>query len=350
MIRITLISDGTEREQALKKRLASDFEIGCLRLEDISSAAHTPHMLVDIDLKNAGQVAAIRNWLQNRPRKSRAIFVVNRGSHLDSLRASAAGATSLLARPVEAAMLAWALLGEGKPSRNFLEYFDESEPSVAPGTEALRNIFEAAISGTMPDLGLIHAASGEIAQKIEEEGLVHCLDEVRKHHSQTYQHCLIVTTLAVSFGQYLGFRKTDVHRLASAGLLHDIGKARIPLEILEKPGPLDELEMTVMRTHPELGLEALQDAPGLQPEMLDMVVHHHEYLDGSGYPHHLQAHEISDLVRTITIADIFGALVERRSYRPPMSGADAYQILQDMGPKLDTAMVREFRPLAQTIS
>jgi HD-GYP domain-containing protein (c-di-GMP phosphodiesterase class II) len=73
-----------------------------------------------------------------------------------------------------------------------------------------------------------------------------------------------------------------------------------------------------------------------------MVVHHHEYLDGSGYPHGLRANEISDLVRIMTICDIFGALIEQRSYRAPMPGAKAYQILVELGPKLDKELVREF--------
>jgi HD-GYP domain-containing protein (c-di-GMP phosphodiesterase class II) len=66
-------------------------------------------------------------------------------------------------------------------------------------------------------------------------------------------------------------------------------------------------------------------------------------LDGSGYPHGLMANEISDLVRIMTISDIFGALIERRSYKPPLSGDAAYQILTDMGPKLDVDLVRAFR-------
>jgi putative nucleotidyltransferase with HDIG domain len=161
---------------------------------------------------------------------------------------------------------------------------------------------------------------------------------------------LIVTAVAVSFGHQLGFRNADKQLLASAALLHDIGKARIPIEILEKPASLNEVEIAIMRTHPELGLEALREAPALQPEMLEMVVHHHEYLDGSGYPHGLQANKISDLVRIMTIADIYGALIERRSYKPPLSGAEAYKILMDMGSKLDKDLVREFRPLAQSVN
>jgi HD-GYP domain-containing protein (c-di-GMP phosphodiesterase class II) len=99
-------------------------------------------------------------------------------------------------------------------------------------------------------------------------------------------------------------------------MLHDIGKARIPLAILEKPGRLDDAEMAAMRNHPQFGIDALATVPGLSREMLDMVVHHHEYLDGSGYPHGLHGGEISDLVRMITISDVFGALSGDRTSRP----------------------------------
>jgi putative nucleotidyltransferase with HDIG domain len=197
---------------------------------------------------------------------------------------------------------------------------------------------------------MLDTASTEIVERIDEDGLEPWLDVIRQHHSQTFQHCLIVTAVAVAFGRLLGFSRADKRRIASAGLLHDLGKARVPVAILEKPTPLCDEEVAVMRTHPELGIEALRDTAGLQPEMLDVVLHHHEYLDGSGYPHGLHGNEISDLVRTVTIADIYGALIERRPYRAPLSGAAAYQVLQDMGPKLDRALVREFRVLAHGIN
>jgi HD-GYP domain-containing protein (c-di-GMP phosphodiesterase class II) len=104
-----------------------------------------------------------------------------------------------------------------------------------------------------------------------------------------------------------------------------------------------------MRDHPQLGVEALASVPGLPADMLDMVLHHHEYLDGSGYPHGLQAGEIADLVRMVTIADVFGALVERRAYKAPLSSEAAYEVLLDMGPKLDKDLVREFRAVARLL-
>ena len=151
----------------------------------------------------------------------------------------------------------------------------------------------------------------------------------------------------MTFGQHLGFSSADKQKLAFAGLLHDIDKAGVPVALLEKPNPLKGEEITVMKQNPLLGFAALRDVQRLDPDMLDTVVHHHEYLDGTGYPHGLEASELSDLVRMMTIADVFGALIERRTYKSPSSCAAAYQVLKNMGPKLDTDLVRELQPFAR---
>jgi HD-GYP domain-containing protein (c-di-GMP phosphodiesterase class II) len=101
-----------------------------------------------------------------------------------------------------------------------------------------------------------------------------------------------------------------------------------------------------MRRHPVIGCELLKDVPGISPEILDGVRHHHEYLDGSGYPDALTAPDISDLVRLLTISDIFAALIESRSYRAAMSGQDAYKILCGMNGKLEHSLVKAFRKVA----
>ena len=225
----------------------------------------------------------------------------------------------------------------------------ETCEGIAASISALEKMFAAAMLGEALDLGLLNTAAVEIVKNIEEAGLTRWLDVIRRCHSQTYQHCLIVTAVAVSFGRHLGFTNADKQRLATAGLVHDFGKVFIPIHILEKPAQLSEEETAIMRTHPELGFEALRHEQGLHAEMLDMVLHHHEYLDGSGYPNGLSGNEISDLVRTMTIADVFGALIERRPYKSPSSGADAYQILIDMGARLDKDLVRTFRPLGLSV-
>src|SRR3974390_2500710 len=162
-----------------------------------------------------------------------------------------------------------------------------------------------------------------------------------EHYIQPYQHCRIVTGVPVAFAQHLGLSRPDQLRLAFGAMLHDIGKARIPIEILEKPAAPTADEMAILRRHPEYGLEALKGSPDLKDEHLDLVVHHHEYLDGSGYPHGLSGGEISHLVRIMTVCDIFGALIERRAYKPPLAADVAYQMLLDMGGQLDKDLGRE---------
>ena len=330
------------------RQLAGLFEIEFNDVANIGSGRPGPYTVIDMDLSDASQIAALKEWLSRKPEGAKVIFCTDKGSHLQDTRAYAIGATDVLHRPVDGRALLAKLWGEVSvmspgPSSPAIA----KSPAIATAVDTLQSIFTSACVGEDLNSTAIQSASTAVVGHVETQGLTAWIDTVRTHHSQTYQHCLLVTGLAVAFGQQLGLSKADRQRLSFAGMLHDIGKARIPLAILEKPGRLDEQELAVMRKHPQYGLDALATVPDLQAEMLDMVVHHHEFLDGSGYPHGLRAGEISDLVRIITISDVFGALIERRSYKPPLTGDAAYKILMDMGPKLDKDLVREFRFAAQ---
>ena len=348
MNRLSIISDSVEGAGHISDQLAGIFDTRFFRRHDISNVEPEQYTIVDLDLADNLHLADLRLWLKRRPKSAKVIFAVEHGAHRQEVQAFAIGATDLVLRPIKAKTLLTKLLGDiGSLVGNPLAFSIAGAGGVMAGVGALQSIFASACLGASLDPKMIKSAGEAVVSHIERDGLVRWIDTVRQHHSQTYQHCLLVTGVAVTFGQQLGFSAADRQRLAFAGLLHDIGKARIPVAILEKPGPLDEDEMTVMRQHPLLGYEAIRTVPGLDPAMLDIVAHHHEYLDGSGYPHGLQARELPDLVRLITIADIFGALIERRAYKAPLSGDAAYQILTNMGPKLDTDLVREFRALSR---
>jgi putative nucleotidyltransferase with HDIG domain len=172
------------------------------------------------------------------------------------------------------------------------------------------------------------------------------LKTVRHHHEGTYQHCLLVTGVAVEFGLKIGLLGADIERLSLAAMLHDIGKAKIPLSVLDKPGKLNTGERALIETHPVAGYDALKETPGISQEALDAVRHHHEYLDGSGYPDGLCASGISDIVRILTIADIFAALIEDRRYKPVMARPEAYEIVWGMRGKLEAPLVAAFRQVA----
>lgn len=343
MNRLSVFVDAAAGIEAIRRDLGNIFDLQILPVGRLRHTAPEQFQVFDIDLLARIHFDEIRKWVKSRPKNSKVIFAVDKASRLEKIQAFAIGATNIIHRPISSGALLKLLVGD------FANLTDDSnQPHILsfPGAksmfDALENVFSAACIGAPIDFNGLNAAGEELVKCIEAYGLGKWVGNVRQHHSQTYQHSLIVTGVAVAFGQSLGFSAQDREKLSIAAILHDIGKARIPLSILEKPGPLDADETAIMRKHPEYGFDALANVPGLSNDMLDMVVHHHEYLDGSGYPHGLKADEISDLVRIMTISDIFGALIEDRSYRPAMPCDEAYQTLIELGPKLDKELVREF--------
>lgn len=171
------------------------------------------------------------------------------------------------------------------------------------------------------------------------------LDVIRTVDDITYQHSLLVAGLAAAFPIQLGMSLSGQRLMAQAALLHDIGKATVPTDIINKPGSLTAAEMAIMKTHASAGHAMLVQQGGFSPQILDIVRHHHEYLDGSGYPDALSGDQIKPLVRMMTICDIYAALIERRSYKEPKSSAQALSIMSEMRGKLDFGLLRSFEEL-----
>jgi putative nucleotidyltransferase with HDIG domain len=300
-------------------------------------------LMVDADLRKEVRVEQIRLVLQDLSCITEKLFVVQ--NHLRSMvaQAYALGATSVVSRPREIKIkLAEIEVAEKAAQGDSAD----AAPEIKDGAAAFASMFSAIRGGKAIRLLDAEHATSQIINSIMQNGLTAWLDEVRQYHQGTFQHCLLVTGVAVGFALDIGFAEPDIKRLGMAATLHDIGKAHIPLSILDKPGRLDPGEEEIMRRHPAIGYYLLKDIAGIGPEILDGVRHHHEYLDGSGYPDGLTASEISDLVRLLTISDIFAALIEVRPYRPPMPREDAYKILCGMDGKLERSLVKAFRNVA----
>src|SRR5262249_10112776 len=124
-------------------------------------------------------------------------------------------------------------------------------------------------------------------------------------------HNLRVARLCVHMGRQLSMSAHELRVLARAGLMHDVGKLRIPADVLGKHSPLDEAEWSLMRTHPELGLNLLDQAGRSSRELL-AVLYHHERLDGSGYPYGLIGDAIPIEARIVAVADTYDALTSDR--------------------------------------
>jgi HD-GYP domain-containing protein (c-di-GMP phosphodiesterase class II) len=300
-------------------------------------------LVIDADLRKVVPVAQLKTMLSELQGVSERLFVVQ--SHLQDMvaQAFALGATDVLSRSSEIIQkLAQVEFAQGRMKPGF----GSEPPEIAKCATSFSSLFSAIGQGNPITLRDAEKATSEVINGIKQNGLNAWLDDVRRYHEGTFQHCLLVTGVAVGFALNVKFSEADVMRLGLAATLHDVGKARIPLVILDKPGALDQRELEIMNRHPVIGYELLKSIPDMSCDILDGVRHHHEYLDGTGYPDGLAAAQISDLVRLLTISDIFAALVERRPYRPPMSRQDAYNVLCSMGGRLEGPLVKAFRNVA----
>ncbi len=135
----------------------------------------------------------------------------------------------------------------------------------------------------------------------------------------TYKHSVDVAILAMLIGKEIGYNMKDIKLLGFGGLLHDIGKSQIPVEVLNKKGKLTDEEWTLLQTHSELGYELIKDVISLNGHVKQMVRYHHERNDGSGYPFALQDNELSEFIKIIIVADIFNAIASNRIYRQALT-------------------------------
>jgi putative nucleotidyltransferase with HDIG domain len=349
--RMLLASDRSDRSSELVDILESVGEVDSISTSDIPDdpADHISGIVVDINLRSPESVQQVRNKLRTEAyRAMPRLFVLADALHHGSMQAWALGATDTISRPFDA---------EGILQRIHAAFPDTirfdataSGKALNRGVEAahavLVKIFEKLPAGVPLKFSDIVEAENKILKAIKHSSLREWLTTVGCHHTDTYRHCLFVTGFAVAFAQHLGMREDDQRRLTRAALLHDVGKAFIPVAILDKPGKLTDEETIEIRKHPRLGYDALAAQGGFPPEMLDVVLHHHELLDGSGYPNGLRGDQISDIVRLTTIVDIYTALVENRAYRLPFTHTNAFSIMEQMDGKLDPHLLQAFRPVA----
>jgi len=305
-------------------------------------------VVVKADLRVVENIEALRTTLGSLAHVRKRIFLLDQTVNLGIAQAYALGATLVLAGPIAQAKLLSALADRTDPVADEPVAANDETDASSAGAAAMASMFEAVATGTAIDVKGARDAGRKIAERVAEKGISDWLTTVRRHHEGTFQHCLLVTGVAVDFGLSLGLPKRDMERLYTAAMFHDLGKATIPLAVLDKPGRLDPQERAIIETHPVLGYDALKDNEEISPEVLDAVRHHHEFLDGSGYPDALCAESICDVVRILTISDIFAALIEDRRYKPPMQREQAYDILCGMHGKLEKVLVTAFRPVALT--
>ncbi|WJG09415.1 HD-GYP domain-containing protein [Aliiglaciecola sp. LCG003] len=211
------------------------------------------------------------------------------------------------------------------------------------GKAVQRRMLNAVAKGLPIDLKLPEEFTEELVGSMDRNpNALMCLTKIREKDTYLFEHSLNVAILLANFAKYLEMDAVEVQELALAGFLHDIGKIRVPDEILHKPGKLTEPEMNIMRDHVYYGIQTLEEM-GLPEHIIRTMAEHHERLDGYGYPEGLRGDEISQYGRMIAITDTYDAITADRVYKAGMPSQKALKILLSDSPDLyDRDLVQKF--------
>lgn len=210
--------------------------------------------------------------------------------------------------------------------------------------DAIRHAFEhIRIFREVPVLEMEELAEERIPLLAETVGVLDYLYEIRLHSQHTFQHSLNVAIIAAIIGRWQKYQGVEIKNLILSALLHDIGKLFVPLSVLDKPGALTPAEFAIIQKHPLEGYKLLESDPRVAESVKAGILQHHERLDGSGYPHRLDAGQIHGYAKIIAIADIYNAMTSDRAYRPKMTPLVALEtIAGQMHEKLATDLCITF--------
>ena len=321
-----------------------------LPLADLTRAvlAAADTIVFDVDLAKLAVVSSLKDLIGGLRRPPTTLFAVDRGAarHFQTTQAYALGARAVIERPLSSVAIREALSAlDIDPSPPAIRSTKgAAAASIAAAHRLIGASFAALSTGSPIELDQAMTASHELFSGIGQAGLERWLDTVRAHHAGTFQHCLLVTGAVVAYASHTALPEPTQTTLTIGALLHDVGKATIPNAILDKPGALTSAEFALVKTHPKVGADYLTAQGNVPPAIIDAVRHHHEYLDGSGYPDRLSGAQISAVARIMTVCDIYGALVEERSYKPAKTQSEALYVLIGMAQqgKVDYRVVRTF--------
>jgi HD-GYP domain-containing protein (c-di-GMP phosphodiesterase class II) len=199
----------------------------------------------------------------------------------------------------------------------------------ATGKAAVASMFQEARMGNTVDAARVADLVEEISDSVARNAsALISLARLKTADDYTYMHSVAVCAMMIALARQLNLSDEQVRSAGIAGLLHDVGKMLLPMEVLNKPGKLTDAEFGVVKSHPLRGHQFLIESGVTDPVALDVCLHHHEKVDGSGYPKGLKADEISLFAKMGAVCDVYDAITSNRPYK---AGWDPSESLRQMG-------------------
>lgn len=210
--------------------------------------------------------------------------------------------------------------------------------------ECITAVFQEARMGTLTDSSAARGLVEDVCDSVlRNPGALISLARLKTADSYTYMHSVAVCALMVALAAQLGLDEQQTQDAGLAGLLHDIGKARVPLEVLNKPGKLTDEEFAIVRAHSQHGHDMLVECGDVGDAVLDACLHHHEKMDGTGYPGRQAGQAISLIARMAAICDVYDAVTSDRPYKKAWDPSEAVRRMAEWcGTHFDRTLFQAF--------
>lgn len=193
---------------------------------------------------------------------------------------------------------------------------EKAQKICAQSKRAVMYMFQEARMGNAVDASGAKQMVAEISDSVSRNpGALISLARLKTADDYTYMHSVAVCAMMVALARQIGLDEEQTRLAGLAGLMHDLGKAAMPMEVLNKPGKLTDAEFSIIKTHPVEGYRLLQSGKDVDAVVLDVCLHHHEKTDGSGYPKGLKADEISIFAKMGAVCDVYDAITSNRPYK-----------------------------------
>jgi HD-GYP domain-containing protein (c-di-GMP phosphodiesterase class II) len=344
------VIDGTDQHRRqIALSLAPNYRVASFAdmREAVASLQETPPLaiLVDESARPFGGAECVR-LLRDEP-MLRDVRLIATSAVADSdfaAKAMLLGCAEVLRKPFRRTQLMGAIARSASHAQGIWHKLAPRHRRVLHSTlDAFNNVTDMIERGEPIAFAGVRDACSPLVDAVCRDDVREILHSVRGHDDYSYVHSLRVATYLSLFGHAIGLKGDDLLVLAAGGLLHDIGKVSVPLEVLNKPGRLDENEAVIMRGHVERTMRYIEACPDIPRGTALIAAQHHEMLDGSGYPNGLKRSQLNELARMAAIVDVFSALTDRRVYKQALAPETALKIMQEsMRWQLDQHMLRLF--------